>query len=604
MILMIAICLQCTSCVYVQDAMYDMGIYIDFDEAWEDIQTEWGNVSSNVSQNIRNTIDDAMDAINSLFHHEELPDTAIEIEESEYYLDFPLEKIYLPASQRTVFLLPLHGYGEVSAYRRSDNKKVSLADAGLSFSLENTREKFTLDEYGTICGRQCGMGYFSVTYTVDGVIQEQIDNVAVFVAECDFSETDTFYTFSAEERDYIVTCLDLSYTLYKVQETSSMLEWSLWDNILLNINNLSDNLAAVFKWGESMQEAQVKRVFSDFFKKYINTYVVEPKQQTGEELELLKEAVNGVLWLADTIKNPVGKFEEAVVEAATLFGDIGYRVATREEYKRMTELLDVIYSDIESYRKCIESAEGREELMDLLRKYEPMHKVAQKFRFKMSGNLWQEFYEKAFFKDGKLDKLSLATEVITAGFNLFDAVSYAMYDYDNDITYLTLLRDGMNEYKKTLSAEDDSMELEIKYIDELIADYTNSKAVAVHDFFVDSFAQLVELLAGTCKVYSLIMFIVNIGASQSNVSDVEKVTILSLYASGAFHTLDPIHDLFMNGDISGDYHELRYSVSLYLNLLLEINQVMLGMSSGEDRKALKKNIDYIEKTLFPYLRIE
>ena len=84
----------------------------------------------------------------------------------------------------------------------------------------------------------------------------------------------------------------------------------------------------------------------------------------------------------------------------------------------------------------------------------------------------------------------------------------------------------------------------------------------------------------------------------------EKAIILSTYANAVFHTLEPINKLYTNGQIDCEYHELRYRVSLYLNLLLEINYSALKSVKGDEKKLVKSNIEYIEQTLKPYLDLK
>ncbi len=603
-ILVLAICMQFTSCVYVQDALYDMGVNVDFEEAWDGIQAEWDNNSTKFSADIKNMMDIAIDSINNFFKKEELPDTAIPIESSEYYLNLPMERVELPASQRTVYLLPLYGYGNVSAYRRSDNKEVSLAEAGITLTLENSRDKFTLDEYGTICGRQGGIGYFSCTYVVDGEVREQIDNIAVFVAECDFSATDTTYTFSEEEKMYITTCLDLSYTLYKAQETSSMLEWNPLDDVLLNVSNLSDNMAAFFR-GEPMKEAQVKRVFSDFYQGYVNEYITETSPVFN--WKVLETSVK----MLETIKNSLTikqSLREAIEEAIDIYRRINdftsSKAVTFQNICRMVEIILMVFRDTEGLESLLEMEGGLECLTELGMTLKEFIKELFKLPKIVTDGSVAEFMDRAFKTNGALDKTKIAGEAIKVGFNLFDTITFVMCDYYENIRYLDILKDGLLKYKSTLSPEDTSVDWEIHYIDELIDDYNNKYSKAAGEFVSELLTQGVEMVAGFSKIYSFVKFIADIAALARGVTDKEKVTILSLYASAAFHTLEPIHDLFMYGKISENYQNLEYSVSLYLNLLLEINNTIYKNASGEDKKVIQKNKTYITETLKPYLSVD
>lgn len=604
-ILLVSICLQCTSCIYVQDAFYDMGIYIDFDEAWEEIQAEWNNIRSNFSSDIVNKIDEFIGNISTLFNNKKLPDTAIPIDDSAYYLDFPLEKIYLPASGRTIFLLPLNGYGKVSAFRRSDNEEVSLKEAGMDFDLARANGKFTLDSYGTICGVQGGMGQFTVTYSQNGQVLEKVENIQVWVVEHDYSVGGNYYTLSAEETEYATIALDLYYSLYKANDYSASLEWHWWDNILLNINNLSENLIATLKRDESIEERKEKRIFRDFFEEYTRNNI--PEEIDSSNWNLMMNSLK----ILDELRKVIGNIKElpqnvtnAIDNAVWLyekFSDLAVSAISRDEIARLNELLDIIYSDSSLRDYLMKTEEGITWLREQHTTYEALIKGKNYFGKLITDNAWDEFVDKGFKKNGAWDKAKIAGEVIQAGFNLFDAISFAVSDHNTNVQYLKILRDGYMEYQRQDSVMVDGSDGE--YLDIMIEEYTHKYWTAVSDLQWKTVAQAVEFVAGMNPIYSVSSFVASIVAKSSSVSDKEKVMVLSLYADIAYHSLGIYLDsMFAQGKIAGELDTMKYYASLYLNLLVEINTTLLQIAPMEEQSEIRENINFIEKDLANYLK--
>ena len=618
--LVIVMCVQLVACTAVQDALYDVGVDVNFDEVWLEMQGEWKEVKGQFSEIVQGSIDELIASINDIFKREELSDTAVPKDKWEYYLDFPLEKVYLPASERTVYILPLNSYAEITAYRSSDGKQVTLEEAGFTFDTSGSRNTFSIDSNGIITGDCVGHGSFSVSYSENGKVVSNVDDVRVFIAESNVYEKDPNYIFPEEEKNYIVDCLDLSYTLYKADDNAGNLTWGIMDNIALNINNLSDNLAAFFKIGENIQQSQSKRIFLDFFNKYCDEQIKHVGNYS-EDWKNLSEGMKYILEIAKVTgiidkngtyvglkKAEFSEIEEAVDIICEMLSKLGEDLKniennvenlgkTLKDYEIILQNMERVFKNIKEVKKYCSGANIDKVLTKI-------KDTVSRMNTKVLSESWNEFGTRAFkTNNGQWNKLAVAGEVLTIGINFIDAVSYSFGNYEENIKYIELIEEGLIKYKNTLPEGGSSIDYELECISSLCEDYKNSVLVGFYDFLNQTLAQGVQIAAGLFPPYALAMFIASISSSVTDASDKEKAIILSTYANAIFHTLDPIDRLYTKGQIDCEYHELRYRVSLYLNLLLEINYSALKSVKGDEKKLVESNIEYIEQTLKPYLNL-
>lgn len=620
-LLVFAIIANLTSCTFVQDALYDMGIHVDVEDVAEDVSEGWNLVRDNVSETTENWVDSIISWFKNAVASSEIEDTVSDeyslVERGQlatdaepmllYDLYLPLEYVDLPSANRRIYLMPLYGYGAIKATEKGTKKEISLSETGYTF-VTSDEDKVEFKPDGTICAWGSGFCSLSIYKTNDDGMTELLDSIKIFVAECDFDASGSFSEFADVEKEYITLCLDLSYTLYKTDDPQAYVDINTGffsaDRILMNVNNLSDNLASVFKGEWNFGENSVRRTIASVVKEYVDEKSIQSRAVNQTEvifkiLDLISETYFSIKD-AEKLPTDLDSLPSAVIEGIRKVGEFYTRVKeygiAKDEFEYLGGLLDELFQNGE-LKKFFASSQKWVEFANQKRiRFDEVKEIVRDFRYFSSGNN-DELVTLLFKnKNGTLDKLKVAKAVIDVGLISFENVVYVLYDYSENVGVLKKISKALSKIEGTA--------FEQKILNKLIQEYTGKYVTALSNQIAQISALAVEMLAGTNPIYSVSMFCLKMIASPSDSSAKEEVMALSLFASALYLTCaEKIDPFFLYGRPIGDSDELKLFVSLYLNVLLKESTAALQVSglSTEDRQKIQDNINYIKTTLKMYL---
>ena len=488
-------------------------------------------------------------------------------------MDF--ETVSLPVSGKTILLVPLYGYGRFNIYNRATEEILPWEESGFYYEISNNIGEFTLDNYGTLVGKKCGIAHLSIYLIVDGEKEYLLKDQPIFVAECSFKATEsqstysmntekskTYATFAQSDKEYIAMCLDLAYSLNKVT-SPTMCEVGVFGNIMNGISNFTENLAAALREGPKYnpEKEEIKRNLATVISKYAGMSQATLDQQSQAIKEKALQNTQVMITLLDAFaeleKNNPEQFNKLSNEEKQLIEELK-KIRQQEcvdDSRAVLEFISTFLDVFLKYKNIQDIIEGTDE-WDTIEKIQNALKNAD-----ILGDL-----SKSIKDVDTIIGVVAEFEKIT-----LDALIYTMYDYQANIDLLKILRE---EFANSNLADPTL----VVAIDSLIDDYSNKWATAFKKGFSEvcamTIVQITDIVISSAfPYYSIIKFVVESFADCSYAQEKFQLYTLSLLSSALYDTLDPIYDMYMTGKQTTTLERLKMLVSLYLNIVKDENDL-------------------------------
>lgn len=497
---------------------------------------------------------------------------------ANYDMVADFETVVLPASGETVFLIPLHGYGFFKIINEETGELSSWKDSGFYYEINNVNGNFTIDEYGTLVGKKCGIAYLSIYYLDNGKKSYMFEDQPIFVAESSF-ENGSYARFAESDKKYIAMCLDLAFTLSNV-ESPSLPDLGIFgiDQVWMGVSNLTENISAFFRdpLRYSATKEELKRNLAGIVQNYVDA--TQPAQQALSHADSMLKLIN---YLLNLDENTVQYQSLSTAEKAKL-----KQIQTAENSEIMLKALSEFLN--------LYMTNG--DIKDLLDDIDAIETVNDVQKAVKSATAFAEYTKDSGL--GTLLGVVLEAENITV-----DTILYMFYDYDANIEVLKLLRE---ELIKVYHSD----EKIILAIDELIADYTDVWKSGLEKWGSDMLSMTITeiadfLLAFKFPQVGIVTFIVESFADCSYAKEKSQLYTLALISSALYDSLDPLYDMYMNGKQTVPLDRLETLVSLYLHLVKDENELAWRLwfdYSMDEIGQFGRTANYIKNTLGVYLK--
>ena len=299
----------------------------------------------------------------------------------------------------------------------------------------------------------------------------------------------------------------------------------------------------------------------------------------------------------------------------------------RSDYKKLTKLPTNVIKLIEKIDDACVLAElkglSKDELVSLLEGLKELTAYNEAWAEITDTAAWKEINKtyKSYIStierinSGKnlLDDLMMDTStfaklfwdsapgIFDTGMMVMDALIYGMSDYSHNIEILQKIRDQM------LVCGYKSNSTEVNAIDEMILEYKNKWLAAIEDFVANFTSDTIVSIVSKNPYVAIARVASSIAMSLTQIDEKAEWLALSSYREALEKCTYSIKDLYLNGKIAADEKEVEEFASLYVNMLLKLNNLAYDIGrltpsvDAEQLSSIQKNISTLNSILQQYL---
>jgi len=502
---------------------------------------------------------------------------------SEYIIEMDFETLMLPASNKKVLLVPLYGYGKFTVIDSKTKDVVTINSPNIHFEISNSAGEISLDEYGTLVGKKCGMTQLSIYYIYNEERIYTLKDQLIFIAECSFNNSKSYAKFSESDKEYIQMCLDFTYTLPKVI-SPTLSDFKISDHFWNTVGKAASNLMEKLKDGEYNPNAtEIKRNIATIIQKYV------------DEIELQKYINNNAQLTIQMI--------EDLISLTTQERQDEYNLLSQEQKNELNNLVS-LYNKAKTSEEYKETLQSLNKMLSMFSKNDDTLNIISKILKWESIDMAQRALSLQTTFTNILE-LSSFDKIFDTFVNIssftFDAFIYLMHDYSANIEILRFLK---NEFKNITNVDADF----ILAIDQLIDEYSNKWAIAVENWLRTFEAEII-LGIGHFVVnmifpeFKIVMFLINSYGNSTFAAKKSELYTLSMMSSAIYDTLDPIMDMFMMGKQTISTEKLKVLVLLYLNTVKAENDLVAYNFWSDYPFSEKKNCAYMSQYIASILSL-
>ena len=504
-----------------------------------------------------------------------------------YTVRIPLDKADLKATTgRTIDVMPNNGYVKLVAYDET-GKEVKLSQAGITVDISSANGVVTFDGY-TLKAVKGGYGVISYTQTVNG--KKTTTEIAIHVGEAraPISAWPSAYQYAEEDYAYVSMCLDLNFSIHKANMPTEYadIDLSMGEIILDSCANLSEYLASIIKADFGVSVNTIKKSLSSFIVDY-SEYLASDDVIMGK---------------ANSFSKAFGSFVEVVDTSSSTFKDVcdllnvDFAVLA-QSIKLLKENKAISDVDLKTLLQFIRKLE-QDQVIDIIPSASTYLKGLKELgfswdAFKLTCDKARGFLNKDIGK--RLTKLS-QDKFFYLGLTLeaIESLLYMSVDYTESINVLEKLRSQLVKYYTADS-------IEIQAIDKLIFEFKYDYIEAYRN--LKAGGTVIVLMSLGHPVVSIGSFAASILSGIMGISEKRDISILTFYVCALNKTLISYMDMYKYGEMTSQYDDLKFSTSMYLNLIYRQNDLAksIAKDSGDEAK-FDVELKEIERVFGSYLK--
>lgn len=490
-----------------------------------------------------------------------------------YTVTIPLDKADLKATTgRTIYLIPLGGYFALRAYDEN-GKAYKLGDAGLWYSHDHKMLQFYGD---TLCAIKSGYSVFTVFKEDENGDLVELESFEIHVgrSKLPVEKWKSVYQYEQEEYEYVSVCLDICLSLNKANIPNyEELEMDWIDGVLEGMGDWKDRLSNILlnEWNFETQIIKESiALFVDDYAKKMEAIINQNSEDAKKDAENVVDLLEQIYTYSDEIDKSIG----GVADLLESIKDIRANQVTMQKIAELQKQVEWMYEN-GNLKEMFNSS--------------PRLKAYQASK-EISLHNFTEKLAKTNTISGRLD-----IDVIGVGLDFLKGIVYVTNDYDNNIKVLEMLKKQIIPY-----CDADSPELEA--ICELIDEYNNKAITAMDDFLASLVINGFEatfLKHPLFAIFDLATLIVN----EINHTE-EKVNLRNLifYHTALLGVLhDAPHEMYNYGTIKSDLDSIKFSINIYLYMLIFENEIAMNVVYKENIDKVKDEIDEIKEIFADYL---
>lgn len=493
---------------------------------------------------------------------------------SDYTISFTFDTVVLPATGRTVLLVPYKGYGTYTIKDAYGNTVNPLSLSGFNIESNSPKIQLTEDLY-TIKGTEAGVSGLSAYY-YDATGNQVMLNTPDFCAVVGTSQKSGEYSnkFLPSEVDAIKIGLDMF--MSSNVPLPNLTDWTTWDGFLYYVEKFKDSIVGFFAGaltGTTGEQRESAVVIGEFIQWYI-------KEQNNEKVAL---STDGSVW-ANVFSSLLEDFSNIknAVDIHEFPSDV------QKAYQTVLSLVD----GVKDSKSFVEGLKAFDTLIDS--DVLPL-KVIQSALDNNGVSLdWFKGELLALIKLDILENpIDFAGLGLDAASTTFEVIAYVFADYSANLEVLHNIKDS-------LDASNVQDKILIGAIDILESEYTEKFKNSLGIVLEFAGELIVDGIIGMCPVAKVLLdaasTIIGVGTTVKEEADL----ILFQYFMYIFMgTIDFDDNVFINGKITDPYDAAcRYS-KLYFYMARYVNEMALKVNESKtiDKAVIQNNITVINNII-------
>ena len=516
----------------------------------------------------------------------------------EYGVYLPVECLKLPNSKIKYLLFPLGATSKIKVLDIKTGELIPLSETNIDIGVSSGNDKLSISS-GYLSANKGGHATIAAYYVSNGKVIKLEEAMPMFVVESSNFEINNNMKFAAADREYISMCLDMYHSLYKINDIDEIVDinMNIIDGLLYGIDNLDEYLAGLLE-SDLPKEVAIKKALAEFIDAYVDDnytheMAVEDTETFLATLEAIHEIRSDYKKLTD-LPSDIRKLIEKIDDARTLAALEKYgKGLSKDELKTLLDDL----KQLTQYNEVWAEITGTPALKELNKTYKSCIKTIE--RIHSEKNLLDNWV-------GPSERVKIFWEstpgVIESGMMLVDSLIYGMSDYSHNIDILEKIHDKM----LACGYKEDSAE--IKAIRELKSEYHNKAVKAFADFVTNFASDTIVNIASKNPYISIARIASSIAMSLTQIDEKAEWLALENYLEPLERCNYSIKDLYLNGKIAADEEEVKLFASLYINMLLKLNNLAYDIGrltpsvDTEQLSSIQKNISTLNSILQLYFK--